>query len=348
MDSAVRQYNKIVQDKNKKVKSKKKGKKKKNSDTSKEDKKPDVVLAKLTEVVPKDIVFYDIEFDESRKVWLSQPVGYGSLNSKSTAWSVKSYNNTIDYKKVYYGHNTEGATKQTIAMLRLLEESLLKYGVTSFWQDLFGTFDHSYVAIRYGYPTISGDSVLSNSYFIGLLAGGRGGPIAGLRVYFDYAPEQTSVSNEEDVNSFNFGWSRLSLGWSFDLTNLFGLEKYLHRIDIAPKLGIYNMDFGLELTNGKTATFAQDNSIDFGFDLGVEKVYKKLLGRLWAGYNFSGLVSGDTTTSSLRGGLDVHYDFYTIPNTSVDMGLMAFTSFEVGIPAEEDENAILLRKISRY
>ena len=34
------------------------------------------------------------------------------------------------------------------------------------------------------------------------------------------------------------------------------------------------MDFGLELTNGKTATFAQDNSIDFGFDLGVEKVYK--------------------------------------------------------------------------
>ena len=80
-----------------------------------------MVLAKLTEVVPKDIVFYDIEFDESRKVWLSQPVGYGSLNSKSTAWSVKSYNNTIDYKKVYYGHNTEGATKQTIAMLRLLK-----------------------------------------------------------------------------------------------------------------------------------------------------------------------------------------------------------------------------------
>ena len=100
------------------------------------------------------------------------------------------------------------------------------------------------------------------------------------------------------------------------------------------------MDFGLELTNGKTATFAQDNSIDFGFDLGVEKVYKKLLGRLWAGYNFSGLISGDTTTSSLRGGLDVHYDFYTIPNSSVDMGLMAFTSFErLAFTAEEDENA---------
>ena len=36
----------------------------------------------------------------------------------------------------------------------------------------------------------------------------------------------------------------------------------------------------------------------------------------------------------------MHYDFYTIPNTSVDMGLMAFTSFErLAFTAEEDENA---------
>ena len=64
------------------------------------------------------------------------------------------------------------------------------------------------------------------------------------------------------------------------------------------------MDFGLDLADNTAATFEQDNSIDFGVDLGVEKVYKTLLGRLWLGYNFSGLISGDTTTSSLRGGLD--------------------------------------------
>ena len=74
---------------------------------------------------------------------------------------------------------------------------------------MFGTFDHSYVAIRYGYPTISGDSVLANSYFIGVLAEIRGGPIAGLRIYYDYAPEQTKESEDADIKAFNFSWSRL-------------------------------------------------------------------------------------------------------------------------------------------
>ena len=182
--SVVAAYNKSLTEKDDKKSSSKKGKKKKASEEKKE-KKDDVVKAEVTNVVPKNVVFYDISFDEKEKVWISKPVGYGSLNKKNTSWDVETYTNTINYKRVYYGHNVEGSTQQTLAILDLLKASLLKYGVTSFWQDLFGTFDHSYVAIRYGYPTISGDSVLANSYFIGVLAEIRGGPIAGLRIYYD-------------------------------------------------------------------------------------------------------------------------------------------------------------------
>ena len=42
-----------------------------------------------------------------------------------------------------------------------------------------------------------------------------------------------------------------------------------HRFDIAPKLGVYSMDFGLDLADNTAAT-EQDNSIDFGVDLGLK------------------------------------------------------------------------------
>ena len=339
MDSAVKNYNKFVEESQKngsKDTNSKKGKlkrtetkKSKEAKKAKEDKdKPQYKPASLEEVVAPRVAFYDIYFSPKKSAWVTQAVGYGELNEKKTDWEIQTYRNSINYKKVYYSHNSEGSSKQVIRILDLLKVKLLEYGVTSFWEDLFGTFDHSYVAIRYGYPTISGGSVLSDSYFIGILTEIRGGPAAGLRVYFDYAPEQSKSVEGED---FNFSWSRLSLGWSFDLTQLMSLEKYVHRVDITPKLGIFSVDFDLVTTEGSntlTATFTQNNSIDFGFDLGVEEVYKTLLGRLWLGYNYSGLLTDDTTTSSLRGGLDLHYDFYQIPNSNIDIGLLAFGSFE--------------------
>ena len=57
--------------------------------------------AEVTNVVPKNVVFYDI-FDEKEKSLDFKAVGYGSLNKKNTSWDVETYTNTINHMRVYY------------------------------------------------------------------------------------------------------------------------------------------------------------------------------------------------------------------------------------------------------
>lgn len=176
---------------------------------------------------------------------------------------------------------------------------------------LLDSFASGYAGFRYGYPLVKGDPLLEKSQMVGIFTEIRSGPLDGLRWYWDFAPE---VSTVEKGNKLEFTWSRATLGWSFGLD----FKGLISKVDLVPKVGLMDLDATVGIPSAIApqiiylARFRQKNVLNLGLEVGIESSLPWFLLRFWGAKDVSGFVDvgGQTTVSSLRGGIDGYFDLF--------------------------------------
>lgn len=290
----------------------------------------------------KEYNVYTLKFIDSQKVWAPKIIGKATLESSSDGsnkWKmdlVAAPNDTV----IYWAQSSNGRGSEARNINSKLNSVLIRHGVDASIFDkgiqaLYDTLASGYVGARFGYPITKGDSIISRSMMVGILAEIRGGPFEGLRWYWDFAPEiKEKASNGETLS---FTWSRPSIGWSFGLN----IPWFIKRIDVTPKLGVLDLDakVPIDTGNGSTVpgTFRMKNSTNLGLELGIEAPYPWFLVRLWGASDVSGIVDvgGSGTMTSLRGGLDTYWNFYKI-SRYFDLSVLVF-AFGERLSLTQDE-----------
>lgn len=209
---------------------------------------------------------------------------------------------------------------------------LLESGFDTFTNALLDTAASGYVGLRYGKQILTGDELLSKTSFVGLLTEVRGGPLSGLRVYYDVLPE-TSV--ERDGFETSIGWNRLIFGTSFTYNPGFLVDK----LDLTPKLGVWTLNAVLpteETAAGQvaaTSRFEFKRQFGFGVEAGAELSSDWYVVRGWYGFDMAlslGKIGGSSVKSS-RFGVDAFMTAgptFEVLGASLKTAILAFMFYE--------------------
>ena len=208
-----------------------------------------------------------------------------------------------------------------------------------------------YVGARYGMQLIPGDELLAKTSMVSLLAEFRGGPVEGLRYYFDILPTTThSVTLADDTTKeTSIGWARHVLGYSF----AYDPGYLVDRITIDPKIGVWFFDAKLALTRNADGVPTQVDSFSLGrtistsIGLGLEWTSGWYTLRTWAAFDTGyGLSKSGGSITSKRVGVDSYFHVGpTIPVLGVPFktALLAFASFEsieLAIDSDKDSESL--------
>ncbi len=147
------------------------------------------------------------------------------------------------------------------------------------------------VSLRYGMSVITDPQLLKESSLFGLVAeirsSGNGG---GLRFYYDISPQTSEVIDTNGVTTeTKFKWNRMALGWAFGLNIQNWTYGIFDRIDITPKINLWNLDAKSISTDGET-DFKLENDPSVGWELGLERTIFRVLVRGWYGTDIGGFV----------------------------------------------------------
>jgi hypothetical protein len=176
-------------------------------------------------------------------------------------------------------------------------------------QSVRDTVASGYVGLRYGAALPKGDPLLSKTRFFGLLLEIRGGPLDGLRYYYDKLPEAaaTQPSAAGTPIQTSIGWSRHEIGYSFS----FSPGLLADEISLTPKLGIWNFDAVsvIERDSAGNVVATQDfkvgRALSLGVELGATWLSRWYTLRPWVGYDRGiPLIKNGESVSSMRGGID--------------------------------------------
>lgn len=277
---------------------------------------------------PVEYKIFSLEYVPGARIWVPKVVGQAKKAKKGkklVKWDV-----TLDLElepgKTYWAQGPLGRGQYGKNFEDTLGKALAKHGIKSDFLSqtvdaLYDTLASGYVGLRYGFPMAKGDNLITKAAMVGILTEVRGGPLEGLRWYWDFAPEIKEKVNGQETS---YTWSRPTLGWSFGLQ----LPWFVKRIDVTPKIGVMDFDasFLVETPNGKEARrFRLKNASNFGLELGIESSAPWFLVRFWGASDVSGVVDlgGSGTVTSLRGGIDTVWDFYKI-SESFDLSFLVF------------------------
>jgi hypothetical protein len=202
-----------------------------------------------------------------------------------------------------------------------------------FLKGLQATAASGYVGVRYGAQVLSGDPLLKKTAFFGLVAEVRGGPVEGLRYYYDKVP---SRKNTIDGLETSIEWSRHIVGKSFGL----GLSRFVDRVDVTPKIGLWAFDAKLvdsyndDGTAATVGTFKMASGMSFSIEAGVEWLSPWYTIRPWYSYDYANALNSVTSkkVTSSRVGLDTYwtagpvFKFFGMP---LKTALMGFFIYEI-------------------
>lgn len=155
-----------------------------------------------------------------------------------------------------------------------------------FLKGLRYTTPAGYLGVRYGVQMLSGDPLLKKAAFFGLISEIRGGPLTGLRYYWDKVPQ---VKHETNGLRTELEWSRHIIGRSFGLD----LKKLVDRIDVVPKIGIWSFNARLvdsinsDGTPATTGKFQMARSFSLGIEAGLEWLSDWYTIRPWYSYDYA-------------------------------------------------------------
>jgi hypothetical protein len=271
---------------------------------------------------PQSFFVFKMSYEPKLKRWIPFVVGKAK-RTEATKPDSKRIDYTIEFgQEIERGASLwiqveKGRASNQKAISKVVDAELGRYGLSLFdFQDMIlETIASGYAGFRYAMPLVKDNVLLSKVPLIGVFTEIRGGPLSGLRFYWDMAPKtQVDVGSADPAS---FYWSRISAGWSIGLDFE---ESFLSRVDVVPRFGIMSFDANLPVVNQLDETTLVDyrlkNVYNLGAELGFETVSPFFLVRLWGSIDFSGLI-GDSTNkvSSLKTGLDTYWDFFKIGRT---------------------------------
>ena len=204
-----------------------------------------------------------------------------------------------------------------------------------------------YVGMRYGLQVLPGEGslgdLLNKTGVFSLLMEIRGGPLKGLRYYYDKLPEKKlSLRGSNDAEfEAKIAFARHVVGYSFG----FDPGLFVNRVTFDPKLGMWAFDATLPVLqdeDGKVAQvqrFALGKTFSLALEVGLERASNWFTLRGWYAIDtgFSLLKSGGKVTSN-RLGIDTYFNagpkfrliglnmktailgFYVYENVTISMG----------------------------
>jgi hypothetical protein len=171
-----------------------------------------------------------------------------------------------------FAHHTKGRGRNSQAALTRLAATEKNGGVMSIINRFLGSFDANMSGIRFGQQILRPKNAYGNSPMLSVFSEIRSGPLSGLRFYYDKAPESNFVT--EDGNQGYWGWSSLSLGWSFATPLPKFVKPILSQFDIYPKIGYLNLASRMTARDLDGNFYPIDLKIDkkllLGLELGAE------------------------------------------------------------------------------
>ncbi len=218
-------------------------------------------------------------------------------------------------------------------------EEFLRKGNQGLLSNLLATAASGYVGLRYGAQILPSEGELGKltkkGTFFGLLAEVRGGPLKGLRYYYDKQPkiEATLSKKDGDVKA-SVEFSRHVIGFSMG----YNLGWFIDRITFDPKMGMWDYNavlptaFDEEGYVEDMTEFKLGRTFSMALEVGIEKLSDWYTLRGWYGLNtgYSLLVSGGKVTSN-QFGVDAYFKAGpTIPAFGIPFrtALMGFYFYE--------------------
>ena len=319
---------------------------------------------------PRYLVLYRLAWDDEQKQWRSQVVG-AATRSKVDLPKRKRKGKRSTLSGGYVVYETTAAVDAALATGPLWAQSSEGPGThrSEFQKtiknahldlDLAGQNDalndfftggkdlltqildaaaSGYVGVRFGKEVLPGvgglGALLNKTKIFGLLFEMRGGPLKGLRYYYDTMPRtRASLPGSTGSVDASISFSRHVVGFSWDFNPGFLFD----RVTVDPKLGAWTFNATLPVaydTSGNVAELAVFNlgrTFSLGLEVGLEELSSWYTVRGWYGINtgYSLLNSGGKITSN-RFGVDAYFTGGPeIPFFGVGMktALLAFYFYE--------------------
>lgn len=293
---------------------------------------------------PRDLFVYDLLYDKDKDLWiprirarLSRVHSGNGDNDQTAEYAVSDSYRPLKKGRTYWAaavqEDGERQRKYEGIITDVLQRKRIpqNMGPDNFLQDLLlGGLRSSYTGFRYGVSVFQTDSVVTQVNMISILAEIGGGPLSGLRWYYDIFPEVSRGSGSEEEY---FTLRRASLGWAFDFEVPTFLSSIASKVDVQPKIGLLDLKsrFFTTTATGEKAglNFVVRNNYDLAVELGAEKAAPWFRVRLWSAFsmaNFGFSNKNSIAVNSKRGGIDTYVDVFESGNW--DVNLLGFGTIE--------------------
>jgi hypothetical protein len=330
---------------------------------------------------PENLVLYRLTFDESSKTWRSNVVGTAKKAKVTEPKPTKKKKTTtlvggdVTYETQpavaealasgpLWAQNADGPGARKEELEAIIKEAqinldaaaqngqlleFLKGKVGNVLTSLLDTAASGYVGIRYGVSVLPAEGelgqLIKSTSRIGLLVEIRGGPVKGLRYYYDKMPEKKLDLEKADgtTDTASIASARHTLGFSIDFNPGFIID----RITVDPKLGMWEFNARLPSKVNDDGKVEQMSDFNLGrtfstaLEIGLENLSDWYTLRGWYGIDtgFSLIKSGGRVTSN-RLGIDAYFTAgptFPIGGVPFKTALLAFYMYEhVNLTSGED------------
>ncbi|MGE0174163.1 MAG: hypothetical protein AB7T49_15305 [Oligoflexales bacterium] len=298
---------------------------------------------KATALVPPDsFLVFRLRYSEKYNKWIPTPVGEakssGPPKASKTGQTYEYFieiTEPMDLTASYWLQAKAGRGQDQDKITKVLDQNLSRYGISIFdFKDmLLDTLASGYAGIRYGVPMARGDPLIGQVPLVGILTEVRGGPLSGLRWYWDFTPK-VEVLVDDQVSKLK--WSRFSFGWSVGLNFE---DSFVNRIDVVPKIGLIDFEGTFIAPDTGLGTlpveFNLKNQTNLGVEGGIETAAPWFLARIWGSWDKGGILgSKGEYVTFLRGGLDTYWDLFNLGRT-LECSVLVFAVAEKLTVAKE-------------
>ncbi len=272
--------------------------------------------------MPNEMLIYELTFQTDTKLWVplvrARLIRVGEPEIKEGV-RTEEYQLSADYIPLkdgtkYWVQNTAGLDKRRTEYENVLKQRIPGFSPLNLLDHfLFESLSSNYAGFRYGRALTQGDSVINDTSVLSILAEIRGGPLAGLRGYYDIFPVSTRGTG---AGKESFSLKRASVGWSFSYPLPEILQPFASQVDFQPKLGLLDLDAHTSppaSTGQSSASFTAKNIYDLALEVGIERQTPLARARLWSSYNAAMFGASNKTAVSVlsgRAGIDAYFDLF--------------------------------------
>jgi hypothetical protein len=291
---------------------------------------------------PEELALYTLFWDESRRMWVPRIAGMArrvEISTRKAVYHLDEKATKALEQGPLWAHDPEGLGARRDELAHAAQTGQIDYRThieetlaAKLRRSLMESISSGYAGIRYGAEILPGDHLIEKTRFFGLLTEIRGGPLEGVRYYYDKLPEVTSkeASATDATVETSITFARHQLGYSFG----FPLGRLVDRVTLAPKIGVWNFRTVVEVERDlagrlvATREFNVVNALGLGGELGFEWLSERYTIKLWTGYEHGiALIKDGASVVAVRGGFDAFFTAgprFTIGGVDFKMALLAF------------------------